>query len=67
MKKQSIITGTLTFLLLMLMPMLAFAQEAGGGFDALVNKIFHTILKPFVSLIFFSVSINDVSFPLIIA
>jgi AGCS family alanine or glycine:cation symporter len=67
MKKKSIITGTLAFLLLMLMPMLAFAQEAGGGIDALVNKIFHTVLGPFVSLIFFSVSINGVSFPLIVA
>jgi hypothetical protein len=42
MKKKSILTGALTLLLLMLTPMLAFAQEAGGGFDALVNKIFHT-------------------------
>ncbi len=67
MKKKSIITGTLALLLPMLMPMLAFAQEAGGGFDALVNKIFHTALGPFVSLIFFSVSINGVSFPLIVA
>jgi AGCS family alanine or glycine:cation symporter len=67
MKKKSTITGVLTFLLLMLMPMLAFAQEAGGGIDALVNKIFHTALGPFVSLIFFSVSINGVSFPLIVA
>jgi AGCS family alanine or glycine:cation symporter len=67
MKKKSIITGILSFLLPMLMPMLAFAEEAGGGFDALVNKIFHTALGPFVSLIFFSVSINGVSFPLIVA
>lgn len=67
MKKKSIITGTLALLLLMLMPMLAFAQEAGGGIDAFVNKIFHTVLGPFVSLIFFSVSINGVSFPLIVA
>ncbi len=67
MKKKSIITGILAFLLLMLMPMLAFAQEAGGGIDALVNKIFHSVLGPFVSLIFFSVSINGVSFPLIVA
>jgi len=67
MKKKSIITGVLTFLLLMLMPMLAFAQESGGGIDAFVNKIFHSVLGPFVSLIFFSVSINGVSFPLIVA
>ena len=67
MKKKSIITGALTFLLLMLMPMLAFAQEAGGGIDAFVNKIFHAVLGPFVSFIFFSVSINGVSFPLIVA
>ena len=52
MKKQSIITGTLAFLLLMLMPMLAFAQEAGGGIDALVNKIFHAALGPCVCFIF---------------
>jgi len=67
MKKKSIITGILALLLPMLMPMLAFAQEAGGGIDALVNKIFHSVLGPFVSLIFFSVSINGVSFPLIVA
>ena len=67
MKKKSIISGVLTFLLLMLMPMLAFAQEAGGGIDAFVNKIFHAALGPFVSFIFFSVSINGVSFPLIVA
>jgi len=67
MKKIYIITGTLALLLLMLMPMLAFAGESGGGIDAFVNKIFHTTLGPFVSLIFFSVSINGVSFPLIVA
>ena len=67
MKKKSIITGILALLLPMLMPMLAFAQESGGGIDALVNKIFHSVLGPFVSLIFFSVSINGVSFPLIVA
>ncbi|MDJ0814973.1 MAG: alanine/glycine:cation symporter family protein [Desulfobacterales bacterium] len=66
MKKQFTITGALTLLLLMSMPMLAFAEEAGGGVDAFVNKIFHTVLGPFVSLIFFSVSINGVSFPLIV-
>jgi AGCS family alanine or glycine:cation symporter len=66
MKKKSIISGALTFFLLMLMPMLAFAEEAGGGIDALVNKIFHNVFGPFVSLIFYSVSINGVSFPLIV-
>jgi len=66
MKKKSIITGALALLMLMLMPMLAFAEQAGGGIDAFVNKIFHSALGPFVSLIFFSVSINGVSFPLIV-
>ncbi len=67
MKKKSIVIGALVLLLLMLMPMSAMAEGSGGGFDAFVNKIFHSVLGPFVSLIFFSVSINGVSFPLIVA
>ncbi len=67
MKKKSFVMGALVFLLLMLMPIMAFAGEAGSGFDEIVNKVFHSVLGPFVSLVFFSVTINGVSFPLIVA
>lgn len=67
MKKLSIAIGSLVLLLLALLPMAAFAQEAGGGIDQVVNKIFGTVLGPFVSFIFYSVTINGVSFPLIVA
>ena len=67
MKKKSIVIGSLGLLLPALMPMVAFAQESGGGIDQIVNKIFGTVLGPFVSFIFYSVTINGVSFPLIVA
>jgi AGCS family alanine or glycine:cation symporter len=66
MKKKSIVISSLVPLLFMLKPMVAFAQES-GGIDQAVNKIFGTVLGPFVSFIFYSVTINGVSFPLIVA
>ena len=47
-------------------PVSVFSQEAGGGIDQKVNEIFNTVFGPFVSFIFYSVSINGVSFPLIV-
>ncbi|MCP4693988.1 MAG: sodium:alanine symporter family protein, partial [Desulfobacterales bacterium] len=52
--------------MLALTPMSAFAQEP-GGVDQVVSKVFGTVLGPFVSFIFYSVTINGVSFPLIVA
>ena len=49
----------------LLMPISAFAQET--GIDQKVSEIFGTLFGPFVSLIFYSVTINGVSFPLIVA
>ena len=66
MKKKSIISGALTFLLLMLIPMLALAGEPGGGIDDVLNKFFGKVFGPFVSLIFYSITVNGVSFPLIV-
>ncbi|OQY58799.1 MAG: hypothetical protein B6245_10035 [Desulfobacteraceae bacterium 4572_88] len=63
MKKKSAVIGSSGLLLLVLMPVLAFA---GGGIDQIVNNIFGTALGPFVSFIFYSVTINGVSFPLIV-
>ncbi|MDX2448665.1 MAG: alanine:cation symporter family protein, partial [Desulfobacterales bacterium] len=51
----------------LLLPVSAFSQEAGGGIDQKVGEIFSTVFGPFVSFIFYSVSINGVSFPLIVA
>ena len=51
----------------LLSPVSAFSQEAGGGIDQKVGEIFSTVFGPFVSFIFYSVSINGVSFPLIVA
>ena len=51
----------------LLSPVLAFSQEAGGGIDQKVGEIFSIVFGPFVSFIFYSVSINGVSFPLIVA
>ncbi|MEJ2285716.1 MAG: alanine:cation symporter family protein [Desulfobacterales bacterium] len=48
-----------------LTPVSVFSQEA-GGIDQKVNEIFNTVFGPFVSFIFYSVSINGVSFPLIV-
>ena len=67
MKKISIGIGSIGLLLVVLRPMSALAQEPGGGIDQVVNQIFGTVLGPFVSLIFYSVTINGVSFPLIVA
>ncbi len=67
MKKKSIVVSSLGLLLFVLMPMSAFAQESGGGIDQVINKVFGTVLGPFVSFIFYSVTINGVSFPLIVA
>jgi len=50
-----------------LLPMLAFAQESGVGIDQLVSNFFGKVFGPFVSFIFYSVTINGVSFPLIVA
>jgi len=66
MKKKSVVICSLVLLLFVLIPMAAFAQEP-GGIDQAVNKIFGTALGPFVSFIFYSVTINGVSFPLIVA
>ena len=49
----------------LLMPISAFAQET--GIDQKVSEIFGTLFGPFVSFIFYSVTINGVSFPLIVA
>ncbi|MCP4284132.1 MAG: alanine:cation symporter family protein [Gammaproteobacteria bacterium] len=49
----------------LLMPMSVFAQEA--SIDQKVSEIFGTLFGPFVSFIFYSVTINGVSFPLIVA
>ncbi len=48
-------------------PVAAFSQDAGGGIDQKIGEIFSTVFGPFVSFIFYSVSINGVSFPLIVA
>ena len=48
-----------------LAPVSVFSQEA-GGIDQKVNEIFNTVFGPFVSFIFYSVSVNGVSFPLIV-
>jgi hypothetical protein len=49
-------------------PVAAFSQDAaGGGIDQKIGEIFNTVFGPFVSFIFYSVSINGVSFPLIVA
>ncbi len=66
MKKKSTVVSSLGLLLFLLMPITAFAQEAGGGIDQVINKVFGTVLGPFVSFIFYSVTINGVSFPLIV-
>lgn len=65
MKNKSITIGSSGLLLIMLMPVLAFAQES-GSIDQIVNRVFGTVLGPFVSFIFYSVTINGVSFPLIV-
>ena len=51
---------------ILLLPMLAFAQETGGGIDQIVNNFFAKVFGPFVSTIFCCVTINGVSFPLIV-
>ncbi|MCP5036701.1 MAG: alanine:cation symporter family protein, partial [Rhodobacteraceae bacterium] len=66
MKKKSTVVSSLGLLLFVLMPISAFAQESGSGIDQVINKVFGTVLGPFVSLIFYSVTINGVSFPLIV-
>lgn len=65
MKHKVIAASGLAFILLM--PLSAFAQESGGSFDQVVNNLFAKVFGPFVSFIFYSVTINGVSFPLIVA
>ena len=62
-KAISIFTALFTLLL----PVAAFSQDSGGGIDQKVGEIFSTVFGPFVSFIFYSVTINGVSFPLIVA
>ncbi len=65
MKKQFMAIGS--FLFFVLSPIAALAQEPGGGFDQVVSNIFGKVFGPFVATIFYSVTINGVSFPLIVA
>ena len=51
----------------LLMPLSALAQQPGGGIDQAVNNFFGKVFGPFVSFIFYSVTVNGVSFPLIVA
>ncbi len=62
MKSKTIAISGLVFTLLT--PIMAFAQEP--GVDQKISDFFGAVFGPFVSLIFFSVSINGVSFPLIV-
>jgi AGCS family alanine or glycine:cation symporter len=67
MKMKLKAIAVLGLAIIFLMPLSAFAQEPGGGFDQVVNNFFGKVFGPFVSFIFYSVTINGVSFPLIVA
>ena len=58
------VISILTTLFTLLLPVAAFSQVSGGGIDQKVGEIFSTVFGPFVSFIFYSVTINGVSFPL---
>jgi len=67
MKIKNIIITALWSAFILSMPLCALAQEPGGGIDQLVNNFFGKVFGPFVSFIFYSVTVNGVSFPLIVA
>ncbi|MGD8662816.1 MAG: alanine:cation symporter family protein, partial [Desulfobacterales bacterium] len=67
MKIKPTYSVTLGLALTLLMPLSALAQEPSGGIDQLVNTFFGNVFGPFVSFIFYSVTVNGVSFPLIVA
>jgi AGCS family alanine or glycine:cation symporter len=67
MKIKLQVIAALGLVFFLSMPLSAFAQEPGGGIDQFVNNFFGKVFGPFVSFIFYSVTVNGVSFPLIVA
>ncbi len=67
MKVKFKVIAALGLAFILSMPLSAFAQEPGGGIDQVVNNFFGKVFGPFVSFIFYSVTVNGVSFPLIVA
>ena len=56
----------LTFGLLLLTPVLAWAEEAAPSLDETIGKFFAEFTGPFVGLIFHSVEFGGTKFPLIV-
>jgi hypothetical protein len=67
MKIKLQVIAALGLVFFLSIPLSAFAQEPGGGIDQFVNNFFGKVFGPFVSFIFYSVTVNGVSFPLIVA
>jgi AGCS family alanine or glycine:cation symporter len=67
MKIKLQVIAALGLVFFLSIPLPAFAQEPGGGIDQFVNNFFGKVFGPFVSFIFYSVTVNGVSFPLIVA